>query len=74
MQPIQTQTAKQNIEQDAHHPQPASTFDDKCIERVIERKIAYYSDFEINLDDWKSEYEYLEFYAKNLQQSLGKLN
>ena len=40
--------------------------------RVVERRIAYYSDFELNINDWKTEHETLELYAKHLQKNLRK--
>jgi hypothetical protein len=41
------------------------------MERIIERKVAYYSDFEIDLADWKSEGEMLELYDESIQEQIG---
>ncbi len=39
--------------------------------KITQRKIVYYSDFEINLTEWRAEYECLQTYAKSLRKSLG---
>jgi hypothetical protein len=40
-------------------------------DRVIERKVVYYSDYEISVSEWKSECDSLELNSKNLQKGLG---
>jgi hypothetical protein len=40
-------------------------------DRVTERKIAYFSEFELNINDWKYEAECLVLHEKELQKNLG---
>ena len=42
------------------------------LDRVIQRKILYYSDFEVNLNEWKSENKCLQIYSQTMVKSLSK--
>jgi hypothetical protein len=39
--------------------------------RVVKRRIAYYSDFEVDLNDWKSEDERIQIYSETLRKGLS---
>jgi len=38
---------------------------------VIKRKMAYFSYFDMNFDDWKFEYEYLQLFHITLNHALS---
>ena len=40
-------------------------------DKIIQRRIIYYSDFELNINEWKTENEYIQLYATTLKKSLS---
>ena len=40
-------------------------------ERIVQRRIVYYSDFEIDLNDWKSEDERIQIFADTIKKALS---
>ena len=62
----ETKTGRQcELGPGAGSDQPAS------LERKVQRWIAYYSDFEVDLNDWKSEDERIQIYSDTLKKALG---
>lgn len=41
--------------------------------RLIQRKVVYYSDFELNIEEWIFEHDCAKIYSTNLKKELGKL-
>lgn len=57
---------KMNTEQTFGH------LDAKFDENIEEKKILYYSDFEINVNEWFTEYENIAIFKINVKKLLGK--
>ena len=41
-------------------------------DRIIQRKIVYYSDFELDMNEWRIENECIQIYSQTLRKSLGE--
>jgi hypothetical protein len=40
-------------------------------QRVLQKKLVYYSDFDMDTNDWKAERQTLDIYAKTLANNLS---
>ena len=43
------------------------------LQKVIERRIAYYSDFDLSISEWKSDNDRVNIFGQNLRKKLGTL-
>ena len=71
------------FQQSSHVIMPSSTSAFKLVskdvlpnedsDQAIQCEIIYYSDFEMNLEDWRSEVEYFQVFSNELLKLLGIL-
>ncbi len=66
--PAQTQLTTSPMPQSVQKPSVC----DPAFQRVVQRKVVYYSDFDVDVNDWKSEQQAIEMYAKFLMTNLSK--
>ncbi len=42
------------------------------LDRIIQRKVVYYSDFELDMNEWRIEHECIQIYSQTLRKILGE--